>query len=137
MSTTTVVTALVHERCCRCGVLFGLERGHQRRLLDNPGTSFFCPNGHSQHYVGESEAERERRARTRAEGLLAQERAEHADTRRLRNAAERRLTAQRGATTRLKNRVKHGVCPCCQRTFANVARHMATKHPTFGEASAK
>lgn len=44
---------------------------------------------------------------------------------------ERRLAAQRGVTTRLKNRVANGVCPCCNRTFANLQRHMSTKHKGF------
>lgn len=43
----------------------------------------------------------------------------------------RRLSAQRGVTTRIKNRVKHGVCPCCQRTFRQLAAHMKSKHPDF------
>lgn len=37
-----------------------------------------------------------------------------------------------GATkTRIKNRVKNGVCPCCNRTFENLARHMQAKHSDF------
>jgi hypothetical protein len=30
--------------------------------------------------------------------------------------------------------VKHGVCPCCKRTFENLARHMKGQHPTFAGA---
>ena len=27
---------------------------------------------------------------------------------------------------------QNGVCPCCTRTFPNLAAHMKTKHPDFG-----
>jgi hypothetical protein len=30
--------------------------------------------------------------------------------------------------------VANGVCPCCNRTFQNLARHMAGKHPDYEEA---
>lgn len=39
--------------------------------------------------------------------------------------------AQKGQNTRLKNRIAAGVCPCCNRSFQNVARHMAGQHPDF------
>lgn len=46
-------------------------------------------------------------------------------------ALGRSLTAQRGATKRLSNRVKNGVCPCCTRSFHNLREHMKTQHPDF------
>ena len=33
-------------------------------------------------------------------------------------------------------RVEHGVCPCCKRSFSALARHMATKHPEYADGSA-
>lgn len=35
----------------------------------------------------------------------------------------------KGALRKLKLRVGRGVCPCCNRTFADLARHMQSKHP--------
>ncbi len=43
------------------------------------------------------------------------------------------VRAQKAAKTKLKNRIKHGVCPCCKRTFQNIAKHIATKHPGYGK----
>lgn len=43
----------------------------------------------------------------------------------------RQLAAQKGVTTRIKNRISNGVCPCCRRTFKNLARHMKGQHPTY------
>lgn len=59
-----------------------------------------------------------------------------ANERKAREATERRLTAQRSATKRIKNRVKHGVCPCCTRSFDNLREHMKTKHPEYVAESA-
>jgi hypothetical protein len=47
---------------------------------------------------------------------------------------DKELVAQRGQTTKARNqleRVGNGVCPCCTRSFTNLRRHMATKHPGF------
>ena len=41
--------------------------------------------------------------------------------------------AHKGHLTRVKNRVSKGVCPCCKRTFENLARHIANKHPDYSE----
>lgn len=120
--------------CYLCGVLFGIEGGYdERRRKDHK--SFFCPNGHSQAYVGPSQAERERDAAV-AERDAARALAER-ESRRRRNAEitaehERRsAAAHKGWATRIRNRIKNGVCPCCNRSFANVRRHIETKHPDF------
>jgi hypothetical protein len=42
---------------------------------------------------------------------------------------ERRLRAQKGATTRAKKRAVAATCPCCGRSFSQLRRHMAAKHP--------
>ena len=44
---------------------------------------------------------------------------------------ERSHAATRGHLTRAKkqvHRAEHGVCPHCNRSFQNLARHMQTKH---------
>ena len=43
----------------------------------------------------------------------------------------RKAAALRGVVTRTKNRVGNGVCPCCNRTFANLMRHMHDQHPGY------
>ena len=55
-------------------------------------------------------------------------------------AASLRGTKANAARTRkelhsVKARVAHGVCPCCNRTFKQLARHMKTKHPDYVEAA--
>lgn len=99
---------------------------------------FFCGYGHSMVFaVGESENDKLRRERDR----LAQQIAERDDRirqeRERAEAAERRASAARGQVTRIKNRVSHGVCPCCSRTFENLARHMTSKHPDYRAEAAE
>ena len=44
------LVTLEYEQCCNCGVPFAFPDWMMRRLREKGG-SFFCPNGHSQHYV--------------------------------------------------------------------------------------
>ena len=46
---------------------------------------------------------------------------------------EASLRSEKGAKTKLKKRIANGVCPCCNRTFVNVQRHMATQHKDFNK----
>jgi hypothetical protein len=107
-------------QCCSCGCHFGLdEYMYKRRLEDKK--DFYCPNGHPQSYT-ESEADQLRKERDRLKQQIA-----YKDD--LVKAAERQVVAAKGQITKLKKRAKAGVCPCCNRTFSNMAAHMKTKHP--------
>lgn len=102
------------------------------------GIWFYCSYGHKQHFlIGESEADKLRRERDRLAQRLAERDDEIRRQRELREATERQLSATRGVVTRIKNRVGHGVCPCCNRTFGDLARHMMTKHPTYTTEAAE
>lgn len=137
MTTTMHRTAeLVTEVCCTCGCVFAwpkVMRDHAIRK--GPSISFYCPNGHAQHFTHGREAlakklEKELRAELQAERqrrTLLQEQLE---------ARARSLAATRGQITKIKRRAANGVCPCCNRTFANLARHMASKHPDFDKEHA-
>lgn len=102
----------------------------------NPSIFFHCPNGHSRHF-SESAADRLRKERDRLAQKVAEKDDEIRHQREIAEAAERRSSAARGQITKLKNRVGRGVCPCCNRTFENLARHMGTKHPTFAAEAAE
>lgn len=46
--------------------------------------------------------------------------------------SERRAhAATKGQLTKTKKRIANGVCPCCNRSFANLERHMAGQHPDY------
>ncbi len=89
-----------------------------------------CPNGHRRVYR-ESEADVVRRERDLLKQRIAQKDDEIRFQRQHREAAERQAAARKGQITRLKNRAAAGVCPCCNRSFENLRRHMDHKHPGF------
>lgn len=128
-SMATVRTTLVVEECCRCGTVFAFADELRQKCLDDRGPNgrqFYCPNGHAQHYTGATAAQR-------LERELSWSRDRAARIERERDHAEARRRGQLGANTRLKKRVANGVCPCCKRTFKDLARHMTGQHPEFVE----
>lgn len=122
--------------CITCGVQFGLMISHDAELQRNH-KAFYCPNGHQQRYTGETEAERLKKQNVRLQQQLDQERAAAAGARQERDALDRKLIAARGQQTKLKKRVAAGVCPCCHRTFKQLAAHMADVHPEFVDHAKK
>jgi hypothetical protein len=101
-------------------------------------TSFYCPNGHGQHYLGKTEAqklteklEEERRLRQRAEQNVAMWADDAREAKDRADKERHRANAYKGHATRITKRAKAGVCPCCNRTFKALAAHMANKHPQF------
>lgn len=113
-------TVSFEQGCCTaCGIRFGMPFGFLDDRRKNKST-FYCPNGHPMSYT-ESEADRLRRERDLLRQQIAQRDDEIAEAKRLASAAK-------GYVTRLKNRAKAGLCPCCNRHFTNLGRHMASKH---------
>lgn len=125
MSTQTYTDTLVVEACPTCGVVHGIPQALERTAKENRGPrgrQIYCPNGHTWHYTGETDAERERRMRKYSDDAAAAARA-RADQ------AEASLRTTKGHVTRLRNRVAAGVCPFgCRRHFVDVERHVATRH---------
>lgn len=121
------------ETCCKCGMKFGMPNELYLTALQlREQLTFYCPAGHPQHYVtGKSQEEKLRQERDRLKQREAMLIDEARQERERRKEAERSAAAYKGQTTRLKNRAKAGVCPCCNRTFENLKRHMDTKHPDF------
>ncbi len=46
--------------------------------------------------------------------------------------AQKHAESERRKRRRIEARVSKGVCPCCNRTFENVQKHMETKHRGYG-----
>jgi len=118
-----VQTALRPISCYQCGTVFGVESGFYSDRLNDKGR-FFCPNGHGQHFVGKTEAER-------LQEQLAKERSRVAFYKRESESQKRSRAAIKGQLTKTRNRIANGVCPCCNRSFADLQRHMSTKHPDY------
>jgi hypothetical protein len=108
------------ETCCSCGIVFAFP-DYMMDRCKNIGGDFYCPNGHQQHYTKTEVARlREKLDEQIRHSTLLSERA---------IAAEKRKKKTQAEINRLKKRASAGVCPCCNRTFQQLARHMKSKHP--------
>jgi hypothetical protein len=112
--------------CGACGIVFGVpDHWEQSRRAD--GTTFYCPNGHIRAF------------RKTELGILKQEK-EALELRlqaQINEAEHGRLVAIRERDKaikekrRVERRIAHGVCPCCNKTFADLSNHMVTEHKEF------
>jgi hypothetical protein len=128
----TYTTKLTSLTCGNCEIPFAMPDDMLRAAMRD-GRFFWCPNGHKIHYAtSENDELRKKLAdEERWQKSLQAQLTHEQDQRR---AAERSASAYKGQTTRLKNRAAAGVCPCCNRSFVQLRRHMETKHPDFAES---
>lgn len=87
------------------------------------GHGWFCPRGHPRIWKGQTTVQQLEAAQAREGALRDQLLAAEAE-------AERR----RVQIIRDRHRFANGVCPCCNRSFTNVMRHMETQHPDYDPA---
>lgn len=125
MAETITYTGELKVYSCWCGISFALpESLYTEYRRKNGGMSIYCPLGHGMIPRNKDEI-----AVLKARLASAQEESEH--YRSDRNRAERQARAHKGHHTRTKNRIANGVCPCCNRTFVNLGKHMKSQHPDF------
>ena len=110
-------------KCYKCKCLFSVPQSVKDKWLSS-GEFWYCPNGHRQHYIESKEQKLQKRLDS---------------TKRQLEAAMGRACALEGqrdqvvrSYNRVRDRIKNGVCPCCNRSFENLMRHMQTKHPEYG-----
>lgn len=98
------MSELIREECCNCGIEFAMPKNWKNILLDNH-ERFYCPRGHSQHYTGETVAEK---LEKRNKSLVQQKGwADDRGDRWERNAEfyKNQARAYKGHMTRLKNKM--------------------------------
>ena len=128
MSDTMTITTKLTVVTCWCGMTYAIPEKiatHMLRQRDNNErqTDTYCPLGHTWEYTGKSKLDEERE---RAERLARKLASREKDVR-----AERAShIATKGQLTKARKRADRGVCQHCHRSFVDVARHVATKHPT-------
>lgn len=128
MSSITSTRTIEVVICGACGVLFGLEASyHASRRRDGKG--FHCPNGCLIGWKGRWEQLEQKLEAAQRE--IQQTRESRDRQARARVAAEHSLRTTRGHLTRQKQRIAAGCCPCCNRTFQNLRRHIASQHPEY------
>lgn len=116
-----VTVELVVRECPSCGITYALPRSFYDKCHAK-GERFYCPNGHSLGW-NETDSDRLRKAEAQKAHLADQLQAATLE-------AERR----RVQLVRDRHRFANGVCPCCNRSFENVRRHMQSKHPDYDPA---
>lgn len=116
----------VTETCYKCSVLFAITAQFQRERRNDHSLEFYCPNGHRQYYMGKTPEEKVAEAQARETAMRDQL-----------EAAIRDAETTRSVLVRDRARFANGVCPCCNRSFANVRDHMKTKHPTYDPSLVK
>lgn len=119
--------------CYKCAIPFAVPAEYKSRLQAK-GEDFYCPNGHRQHYCKSTEQvlreKLEKQKRDYEERIEGLEGTIYWKDQKIKET-KGKLTGQKIQNTKMKNRIKNGVCPCCNRTFENLAAHMKTKHPDY------
>lgn len=128
--TRTFGSPAVDVRCGECDLVFAVPKAWYDAVAvrRENGGNFWCPNGHSRRFTGKSEAEKLRDELAREKHRAEQAQADAEQQRRRVAFRDRQLAARKGQVTKMRKRIERGVCPCCNRYFADLHRHMESKH---------
>jgi len=110
---------------CWCGIKHAVPYDLYEHAQGDSTFTVYCPVGHG-WVARESKSERFARE-------LEMARSREVHLRDQRDAAQRSANAYKGQATKIRKRVAKGIRPCCNRSFANLARHMAGQHPDYGD----
>ena len=117
---------LISVDCGVCSGTYAINARHHQWCQEN-GKSWHCPycnTGWGYEGRGENARLKKELEQERACKQAALERA---------NVSEQNLAQALRARRRLDKRLAAGVCPCCSRTFKQLAAHMTRKHPDYEE----
>lgn len=116
----TTVTASSAISCYSCGTAFWMTTELERTRREDH-RDFYCPNGHSQHWPQETEAEKLKRQLRSAQDSAARARAEADQA-----VASRR--AFKGQVTKLRRKIAEGSCPFCGDKVPQLQWHIEEVH---------
>lgn len=108
---------------CSCGGTYAISEKVREHAYKDSG-DWHCPYCQRSWGYHETEAHRLRKELTAAksETMRAHQLRAQADADALRAVLEKK---------RIEKRAKAALCPCCNRSFIALRRHLATKHPEF------
>lgn len=128
-----VSSALKVVNCCGCGGTYAMAADYlDKRQRD--GGSWQCPYCRMGTAYCETETDKLKKALERQKESTAYQRREKEEYLQQRNTLERSRNGMKGVLVREQNklaRIRNGVCPCCNRHFKNVKRHMDSQHPHY------
>lgn len=118
---------------CSCGGVYALTKVYveNKREVGECWACPYCRRGWG--FDGSGENAKLKRKLERAKTDIDYWRKDRDAVAAERDHANRCVAAERGAKTKLKKRAAAGLCPCCNRTLQNLARHMSGQHPGFAE----
>lgn len=117
---------MVSVTCFSCCIVFGVPDAFDaNRQADSK--SFHCPLGHSLSYT-ESTADKLRKEK---DAMALSFQAKLNESEHLRLVAESARNKAVKDKQKVERRIAHGVCPCCNTAFSDVAQHMLTEHKDF------
>jgi NMD protein affecting ribosome stability and mRNA decay len=107
--------------CGECGMAFAVPELWRKERVENHKT-FYCPNGCLRCYKAKAAIDEVRDQVNFVQAQLNE--AQH-----LAIVKGRELDKLQKAHHKLEHRISNGSCPCCNRTFSNLQKHMKSKHP--------
>ena len=123
---------LITHQCCSCQCFYAIPKQLDEKARSNSEIEFYCPHGHPQVYR-KSETTRLKEKIEKLEFEVQRKQDYIQEKNRQIEQLGYSLRAQKAAKTKIINRVKNGVCPCCNRTFLNLQNHFKTMHPELLE----
>lgn len=121
--TFTETVKLEKVDCGQCGGTYALNGRFVRERVERGGF-WNCPYCKTSWGYNESENSKLKKELEQTQIAARQAKCRELEERLRREDTEKKLS-------KVKCRVKNGVCPCCNRSFTNLRRHMATKHKDY------
>lgn len=131
MALFSVEVALETKTCPVCGIVYAAPSTLFQEIRSDEKMSargWWCPNGHNLCFK-EKELDALRRERDRLKQDAARLEDEARTTRMKLAAAVTARDKAEALTRKVKKRAEAALCPCCNRSFSQLARHMKSKHP--------
>lgn len=119
--------------CHKCGGTYAMSNYYLEERRDD-GVGWVCPYCQAGTAYCKSEADRLRAELTKQKRSTDYQRREKEKYLQQRNTLEHSRNGMKGVLVREQKklaRVRKGVCPCCNRHFKNVQRHMDSQHPHY------
>lgn len=125
-------TDLVTIVCGVCGGIYAIAERY-RYIKQEQGGFWKCPYCQNLWGYGTSENERLKQQLVKKEREVKQERKRKEWAQQETRVTEYRCRELKGRLSKIKKRVGNGVCPCCNRSFNDLRRHMNIKHPSYAK----
>lgn len=101
MSNMDQLISIMKHECCNCGILFWITTARDKRYLETK-ESFYCPNGHSQSYVGKTDKQKLEDMKKEKDKLSIRLREEQANS----HSLDMSVRSHKGQISKLKKKFK-------------------------------